>query len=136
MNQDHHLSGVQVLIALVCVANLCLLVTANFYRGRLPRQEFDSREKLGFTAIFFGLTSQVFYLALLPWQFGWMFLDRDSMFHRLHVGFFSVGLLLSALSFLAGCFGRGIRRYVSLWVAVSTGFLWMLVSLAFLFTAP
>lgn len=124
MNQNHHLSAVQIVIAAVYVTNLCLLVTAAFYRGRRPMKEFDSREKMGLTAVFFGLTSQVFYLLLPPWMFGWLFLDRDSVFHRLHIGFYSVGFLLSALSMFAGCFGRGMRRYVSLWVEVSTGFLW------------
>ena len=136
MNDQHHISRGEILIVLLCVANACWLVIAAFHRGNRPTELFDSREKLSFVALFLAFSSQIFYLSMLPFGLGWLFLDRDSIFHDLHVGFFVVGFWLSLTAFCAACFGRGIRRLVSIWVAVTTGFLWSLVSLAFLFSKP
>ena len=136
MNYQHHFSNGEILIALVCVANVCLLVAAIFYRGDKPREGFDLREKLGFLAIFLALSSQVFYLLMLPIGYGWLFVDRDNFFHRIHIGFFVAGFWLSAGALCAAGFARGIRRLVSIWVALTTGFFWGLVSLAFLFSRP
>jgi hypothetical protein len=91
--------------------------------------------KWDFLAVFLGLTSQVFYLLMMgPLTLGWLFLDRDGLFHQLHLRFPSVGFLLSAAAFVTGWFGRGTRRYTILWVAVSSGFLWLLAGLAFMFS--
>lgn len=137
MNQDGHVSAVQILIAAISVTNICLLLISIFY-GRPRRTEgIDAREKVSFLAVFLGLSSQIFYLLIVgPLTLGSLFLDRDSLFHQLHTRFPTVGFLLSAGSFFAAWFGRGMRRYASLWVAVTTGFLWMLAGLAFLFSPP
>jgi hypothetical protein len=135
VNQDVHLSAGQILIAAVSVANICLLVTSIFYGGRKRTEEVDAREKMSFLAVFLGLSSQVFYLLMMgPLTLGSLFLNRDSIFHQLHLRFPSVGLLLSAAAFFTGWFGRGMRRYATLWVAVSSGFLWLLAGFAFMFT--
>lgn len=135
MSQDGHLSAVQILIAAISVANICLLVVSIFYGWRRRTEGVDAREKMGFLAVFLGLSSQVFYLLMMvPLTVGSLFLDRDSLFHQLHIRFPSVGLLLSAAAFFTGWFGRGMRRYTALWVAVSSGFLWLLVGFAFMFT--
>jgi hypothetical protein len=134
VNQDVHLSAVQILIGAISVANICLLVTSIFYGGRRRTLGIDAREKMSFLAVFLGLSSQIFYLLIMaPLTLGSLFLDRDSLFHQLHIRFPSVGLLLSAAAFVAGWFGRGIRRYATLWVAVSSGFLWLLAGFAFMF---
>jgi hypothetical protein len=135
VNQDVHLSAVQILIVAISVANICLLLASIFYGGRRRTEGVDVREKMSFLAVFLGLSSQVFYLLMMgPLTLGWLFLDQDSVFHQLHLRFPSVGLLLSAAAFSTGWFGRGIRRYTSLWVAVSSGFLWLLAGFAFMFT--
>ena len=135
MNRDLHFSAVQILIAAISAANICLLVTSIFYGGCRRTEGVDAREKMSFLAVFFGLSSQVFYLLMMgPLALGSLFLDRDSVFHQLHLRFPSVGLLLSAAAFFVGWFGRGMRRYTALWVAVSSGFLWLLAGFAFMFT--
>jgi hypothetical protein len=135
VNQDVHLSAVQILIAAISVANICLLVTSIFYGGRRRTEGIDAREKMSFLAVFLGLSSQVFYLLMMgPLTLGSLFLDRDSLFHQLHLRFTSVGLLLSVAAFSTGWFGIGMRRYTILWVAVSSGFFWLLAGFAFMFT--
>ncbi|HTS09301.1 MAG TPA: hypothetical protein VMP68_27300 [Candidatus Eisenbacteria bacterium] len=136
MNCRHHISRGEVLIALVCVANFFLLVAATFYRGGKPRENFDLREKIEFLAIFLALSSQVFYLLMFPFGYEWLVVDPDNFFHRIHIGFYVAGFWLSVAALCTACFGRGIRRLASIWVAVTTGFLWSLVSLAFLFSKP
>jgi len=85
-------------------------------------------------AVSLGLSSQAFYLSMMgPLAVGWLFLDRDSLMHQLHLRFTTVGLLLSVAAFFMGWFGRGLRRYATLWVAVSSGFLWLLAGFAFMF---
>jgi hypothetical protein len=135
MNQGAHLSAVQILIGAISVANICLLVTAIFYGGHRRTEGVDARERMSFLAVFLGLSSQVFYLLMMgPLTLGWLFLDRDSILHQMHLRFPTVGLLLSAVAFFTGWFGRGMRRYMTLWVAVSSGFFWLLANFAFMFT--
>jgi hypothetical protein len=135
VSQDVHLSAVQILIGAVSVGNICLLVASIFYGGRGRTEGIDTREAMSFLAVFLGLSSQVFYLLMMgPLTLGWLFLDRDSILHQLHLRFPSVGLLLSVAAFFTGWFGRGMRRYTTLWVAVSSGFLWLLAGFAFMFT--
>ncbi len=137
MTQGGNIFAVEILIAILSVANICLLVTSTFYRGRKIAYEIDLREKLGWVGVFFALSSQLFYLLMMgSLTFSLLSFDRDSFFRQIHVRFPTVGFLLSALSFFAALFGRGMRRYASLWVAVTTGFLWMLAGLAFLFSPP
>jgi hypothetical protein len=135
VNQDAYLSAVQILIGAISVANICLLVTSIFYGGRKRTEGIDAREKMSFLAMFLGLSSQVFYLLMMaPLALGSLFLDRSGLLHQLHIRFPSVGLLLSAAAFFTGWFGRGIRRYATLWVGVSSGFLWLLAGATFMFT--
>jgi hypothetical protein len=131
MSESGHLSGSEVSIGVVCAANLCLMVLAAFYRR--SKQADDSLEHLSFVAVFLGLTSQVFYLLMASVLLGWIFLDRDSIFHRFHVRFADIGILLSIGCFFFAWFGRGMRRYASLWVAVTTGVFWVLAGLGTLF---
>lgn len=133
MNQGSHISGVEILILVVCTANLVLLVALSFSRGRGRKEKRDSREKIGLVAVFFGLASQVFYLLMTPWAFEWVFFYRNSILHQFHVQFPAAGLAVSGAAFFTAWFDRGLRRYASLWVAVTTGFLWALAGLAFLF---
>lgn len=67
MNESSHLSGPQVLICVVSVANICLLVTAAFHREGTPIGGVNStlRQKFGLAAAFLGLSNQVFYCLLL-----------------------------------------------------------------------
>jgi hypothetical protein len=58
----------------------------------------------------------------------------DSLMHQLHLRFPSVGLMLSIAGFFTGWFGRGVRRYATLCVAVASGFLWLLAGFALMFT--
>jgi hypothetical protein len=135
MSQGAHLSAVQILIGTISVANICLLVTAIFYGGHRRTEGVDAREKMSFLAAFLGLSSQIFYLLMMaPLTLGSLFLDRDSLLHQLHLRFPTVGLLLSVAAFFTGWFGRGMRRYATLWVAVSSGFFWLLANFAFMFT--
>ena len=60
MNQDVHLSAVEVLIGVISVANICLVVASVFYGGRSRTEGVDARDKMGFLAVFLGLSSQVF----------------------------------------------------------------------------
>jgi len=126
--------AVEILIGITSTVNICLLLTATFYSGRKAAEKIDSRATTGIVAVFFGLTSQVFYLLMSPWILGWRFLDRDSPFHQFHVRFPSVGLLLSVATFFMAWFSTGIRKYTSLWVAFTTGLFWMLAGLVFLFS--
>ena len=135
MSQGAHLSAVQILIGTISVANICLLVTAIFYGGHRRTEGVDAREKMSFLAAFLGLSSQISYLLMMaPLTLGSLFLDRDSLLHQLHLRFPTVGLLLSVAAFFTGWFGRGMRRYATLWVAVSSGFFWLLANFAFMFT--
>src|ERR1700728_3449601 len=135
MNQDVHFSAIQILIAAISVANICLLVTSIFYGQRTRTEGIGAREKMSFLAVVLGCPSQsFFFLLLFPLTMGSLFLDRDSLFHQLHVRFPSVGLLLSAAAFFTAWSGRELRRYATLWVAVSSGFFWLLAGFAFMFT--
>ncbi len=135
MTQVGNISAVEILIAIVSVANICLLVTSAFYRRRKTTWEIDLRERVGWVAAFFGLSSQLFYLLMMgSLTLGLLSFDGDSFFRQIHVRFPDVGFLLSAATFFAAWFGRGMRRYASLWVAVTTGFLWMLAGFAYLFS--
>jgi hypothetical protein len=133
MTKDGSMSSVEILILVVSIANVCLLVMASFYGGHRLAGRIDAREKLGLAAVALGLSSQAFYLlTMVQWRAG--FLDRDSLLAQLHIRFPSVGFLLSAGAFFVAWFGRGLRRYASLWVAVSSGFFWTLAGFAFLFS--
>jgi hypothetical protein len=135
VNQDVHLSAIEVLIGVISVANICLLAASVFYGGRGRTEGVDAREKMSFLAVFLGLSSQVFYLLMMaPLTLGSLFLERDGVFHQLHLRFPSVGLLLSVAAFFTGSFARGMRRYTTLWVAVSSGVLWLLANFSFMFT--
>jgi len=120
VRQGGHISGVEILILVVCGLNLVLLVELSFSRGRGRKEERDSREKIGLVAVFFGLASQVFYLLMMPWAFEWVVFYRNSILHQFHVQFPAAGLALSGVAFFAAWFDRGLRRYASLWVAVTT----------------
>jgi len=71
---------------------------------------------------------------MAPLTLGLLFLERDGVFHQLHLRFPSVGLLLSVAAFFTGSFARGMRRYTTLWVAVWSGALWLLANFSFMFT--
>ena len=130
MTQEGHLSGAEILIAVISVWNVCLLVALSFYRERGSAEGIDRRVKAGFVAMFLGLTSQLFFLLMGPWILRWLVLDRASLLLR----FPTVGFLLSMGAFFTAWFGRGIRRYASLWVAVTTGYFWILAGFVFLFS--
>jgi hypothetical protein len=135
VNPNIHIVAVQILIAAVSIANICLLVASIFYEEHRQTKGIDVDEKISFLAVFLGLSSQVFCLFMMaPLMLGTLFLDRDGFFHQLHIRFPSVGLLLSVAAFVTGWFGRGMRRYTSLWVAVSSGFLWLSASFSFMFS--
>ncbi len=134
MNQDAHLPAVQILIAAVSVANICLLMTSICY-GLRRREGIDAREKLAFLAVWLGLSSPIFYLLMMGrLMLGSKFPERDGLFHQLDIRFSTVVLLLLTAALITGWFGRGMRRYTILWVAVSSGFLWLFAGFAFMFT--
>jgi hypothetical protein len=83
------------------------------------------RVKWGFVAISLGLCSQVLYcLMLAALIFGWVPFDPGNSFNHLEASLSRMGLLLSAGTLFAALLGRGLRRNVGLWVAVTTWYLW------------
>ena len=108
------------MIAIVSVANLCLLTMAALY----PEQESlaQSRRKAGLIAVFLGLCGQSLYLLFLSWTY---FHPED----RIGGQWFNAGSWCSILTFVVALFGYRIKRYAGLASAVTTFFLWGLAGL-------
>jgi hypothetical protein len=110
-------------IAIVSVANLCLLMTAALYpeQDSVP-QAAQSRRKAGLIAVFLGLCGQSLYLLFLGW----------TCFHpenRIGGQWFTAGSWCSILTFVVALFGNRLKRYAGLVSAVTTFFLWGLAGL-------
>ena len=133
MNLSGQLSSERIGIGIVSLANMCLLVTTAFYRrgGFTDSVHSTLRMKLGYTAVSFGLCSQVLYCLLLAiWRYGWIpFEPGVNSINHLEARLSNLGCLLSAATFLAALFARGLRRYTGLWVGGTTLFLWGLTGL-------
>jgi len=112
-----------VMIAIVSVANLCLLMTAALYpeQESLP-QAGESRRKAGLIAVFLGLCGQSLYLLFLGWTY---FHPED----RIGGQWFNAGSWCSILTFAIAMFGYKLKRYAGLVSAVTTFFLWGLAGL-------
>jgi hypothetical protein len=126
VNQRPYLSGPTILIGVVSITNICLLVTAAFYREGKSTESAGStlRVKLGYIAVSLALCSQVLYcLMLAAWIFSWIPPDPGNSVIHLVMSLSRIGSLLSTAALFAALFGRGLRRIAGLWVAVSTGFL-------------
>ena len=111
------------MIAIVSVANLCLLMTAALY----PEQEslpplLQSRRRAGLIAVFLGLCGQTLYLLFL----GWTHIHPED---RLGQHWFTAGCWCSILTFVVALFGNRLKRYAGLASAITTFFLWGLAGL-------
>jgi hypothetical protein len=132
VNQSFHLDGPTILMGGVSIANVCLLLTAAFFRegASVDGAHSTLRMKLGFVAVSLGLCSQVLYcLMLVALNFDWVPPSPGNSINHLEISLSRMGLLLSATTLFAALFGRGLRRNVGLWVSVTTWFLWGLSSL-------
>ena len=136
MNLGFHLTGPTILIDGLSVANICLLVTVAFVRDGKSADDAKSalEVKLGSVAVFLGLCGQVLYcLMQAALTFDWMPLGPWNSVTHLEASLSKMGLLLSVGTLFAALYGRGLRRYAGLWVAVTTWVLWSLSSLDTLF---
>lgn len=130
MNQSSYLTGPTILVGVVSIVNICLLMAAVFSgEGSGAGVKSAARVKLGYVAVSLGLCSQVLYgLMVAALFFGWVPNPGES-FHHLEASLARTGVLLSAATLFTALFGRGLRRYVGLWVACTTWFLWGTASL-------
>jgi hypothetical protein len=133
VNRGFHPSAETFAIIALSVANICLLVTAAFYRGREPVEGGNPvlRMRLGYVAVSLGLCTQGLYCVMLVIGiYGWVPLDPGyNSINHLEVRLSNVGGLLSVATFLAALLGSGLRRYAGVWVAATNWFLWGLVGL-------
>ncbi len=113
-----------VLIAIVSVANLCLLMTAALYpeQESVSKQAAQSRRRAGLIAVFLGMGGQSLYLLF----FGWAYFHPESRIERL---WFTAGGWCSVLTFVVALFGTSLKRYAGLASGVTTFFLWGLAGL-------
>jgi hypothetical protein len=150
MNQSGHLTHVTMAIRILSIANICLLVTAVFYRSagrprppkRTPKtliyriasgdEVFPKlRTGLGYMAVGLGMCSQILYCVLLgAWKYRWVPFDPGvNSVTYLEMKLSNWGELLSAATVLVALFGRGLRRYAGIWVGATTFYFWGLVGL-------
>jgi hypothetical protein len=112
-----------VTIAIISVANLCLLVTAALYpeSESLP-QVSQSRRRAGLMAVFLGLGGQSLYLLF----FGWTYLHPETRISQLWI---TTGGWCSITTFVVALFGKKLKRYPGLASGVTMFFLWGLAGL-------
>lgn len=133
MNQGFHPDLPMTVIGSISIVNISLMVIAAFYRERTGTERADAnwRVKLGLAAVSFGLCSQVLYcLMVFALMHGWVPFYSGNSFNHLQLTLSDLGSLLSVATFFAALLGRGLRRYLGLWVAVTSGCLWYLSGLA------
>lgn len=127
MKQSFHPDAQMIICIIVSVVNIFLAFGAVFLIERKVEAGGKSatRMKFGLVAMFFGLGSQVLYgLMLAAWTFDWGPFGPGNSFRRLAV----TGCLLSSITLLFALFSKGFRRLVGLWVAVTTWYMWVIVS--------
>jgi hypothetical protein len=133
MNQSGHLGQEAAAIGVLSIANLCLLVTATFYRRVGSRGGIDStlRTNLGYIAVGLGMCSQILYcLMLAAWRCGWVPFDPGvNSVTQLEGRLSNVGELLSTATVLVALFGIGLRRFAGVWVGGTTFGFWSLLGL-------
>jgi hypothetical protein len=132
VSQSFHPDAPMSVIGVISITNICLMLIAVFYRERAVTEGVDSswRVKLGLAAVGFGLCSQILYcLMLFALIRGWVPFYSGNSFNHLQLSLSNLGCLLSAATFFSALFGRGLRRYSGLWVAVTSGCLWSLSGL-------
>jgi hypothetical protein len=111
------------MIAIISVANLCLLMTAALYpEPESPQQVAQSRRTAGLIAVFLGLCGQSLYLLF----FGWTYFHPENRIGQLWV---NAGSSCSLLTFVVALFGKRLKRYAGLASGVTTFFLWGLAGL-------
>jgi hypothetical protein len=112
------------MIAIVSVANLCLLMTAALYpeQESVPQQVAQSRRMAGWIAVSLGLSGQSLYLLFFSWTY---FHPED----RIGQLWFTAGGWCSILTFVVALFGKRLKRYAGLASGVATFFLWGLAGL-------
>jgi hypothetical protein len=112
-----------VMIAIVSVANLCLLMTAALYpEPELLQQVTQSRRTAGLMAVL-GLGGQSLYLLF----FGWTYFHPEDRIGQMWV---TAGGWCSILTFVVALFGKRLKRYAGLASGVTTFFLWGLAGLS------
>jgi hypothetical protein len=129
VNQGFHPDAPMAVIDIVSIVNIGLMVIAAFYRDRTATEGAGAnwRVRLGLAAVCFGLCSQVLYcLMLFALIHGWVPLYGGNSFTHFQLTLSNLGSLLSIATFVAALPGRGLRRYLGLWVALTSGYLWSL----------
>ena len=132
MSESFHPDVPVTVIALVSIANVCLMVIAAFYRARVATEAVDAnwRVRLGLIAVVCGLCSQVLYcLMLVALIHGTVPAYSGNSFNHFQLTLSNTGGLLSMATFFTALFGSGFRRYSGIWVAVTSGCLWGLSGL-------
>jgi hypothetical protein len=140
-----HLSGEQIAIAIVSIANICLLVTAVFWRRReaservrLATDAFWTRsasaeivsrawrEQMGLIAVGLGLCNQVLFCVVEgALKEGWVPFDPGgNSIYRWQSHYGDLGMWMSLVTVLVALWGRGLRRYSAMWVGVASAYLW------------
>ena len=124
MNQSFHPGAPMSAIGIVSVLNICLMVIAAFYRGRVANEDEDAswRVRLGSAAVCFGLCSQVLYcLMVAALIHDWVPFYWRNSYNHLEGTLSNIGLLLSTATFFFALFAKGLQRYAGLWVAITAG---------------
>jgi hypothetical protein len=131
---DHaaHMSNGTVALLLISFANLCFIAIAVFYpydeRATPSGESIIKASAYNTLALVLASCSQVLYVTFgAAWWFQWMrFYPGNSLQTVSILG----GLVLSASAFVAAIFGMGLKRWAGVFVAVTTGGLWLLSALA------
>ncbi len=116
------------LLLLMSVGNVYLVGRVFLLReAESAPQLMPSRNICGTAAIILSAQSQLLYLVFFAmWTFRWMrFYPGNPVQHY----FFVFGLLLSGAGLLMSPFGIGVKRWVSLCVAATTGMMWLLAAI-------
>jgi hypothetical protein len=125
-----HINSATGVVLLISGVNLCGLVYAFFlHEDGEPDYQF-TRTKLAWAAslsMILAFLSQTLYLAVLAaWLFRWArFYPGAPIYHAIPAGF-----ALSFFGLVAAFLGTGGKRWISLAVSVTLGFLWILAAIA------
>jgi len=132
MGKEVHLASGTLALLLISFANLCLLASPALYRISQPTQPSErlSRQtnRFGSTALGLAFSSQILYLAsLAAWLFHWTKSYPGNPIQTLTI---LGGLALSAGAFFTALLGAGLKRCAGVFVALTTGGLWLLSAIA------
>ena len=125
-----HINLPTVVVLLISGINLCGLAYALFLNEQGAPDFHFTRVQLRWAAplsMILAFLSQALYLVFLAaWLFHWV-----RFYHGARIyGTIPPGLTLSFFGLLIAILGTGPKRWVSLMVSVTTGFLWILTAVA------